>query len=183
MYDKLAFIGAGRMAQAMIYPLIKNGYQPEDRVAVFDVSTAAMKGLKKEFPGIQTSESITDAVSGADMIILAVKPQNINDAFFDQFATDKLRKDATLISILAGKPIKDFKPSGVKKIVRAMPNTPATIGEGMTVWSCTPNLKTEERDDIKKVLSLFGKAVSKFTAQGQGTAMPSNFVFDLFFLQ
>ncbi len=149
------------MAQAMIHPLIKNGYQPEDKVAVFDVSTAAMKGLKKEFPGIQTSESITDAIAGADMIILAVKPQNINDAFFDQFAADKLRKDATLISILAGKPIRDFRPSGVKKIVRAMPNTPATIGEGMTVWSCTPNLKAEERDDIKKVLSLFGKAVSE----------------------
>jgi len=159
MYDKLAFIGAGRMAQALIYPLIKNGYQPEDKVAVFDVSTAAMKSVKKEFPNIQTAESITDAVADADMIILAVKPQNINDAFFEEFSTDRLRKDATLISILAGKPIKDFKPSGVQKIVRAMPNTPATIGEGMTVWSCTPNLKAEERDDIKKVLSLFGKAV------------------------
>lgn len=147
------------MAQAMIHPLIKNGYQPEDKVAVFDVSTSAMKGLKKDFPSIQTTESITDAVADADMIILAVKPQNINDAFFEQFSSDRLRKDATLMSILAGKPIKEFKPSGVKKIVRAMPNTPATIGEGMTVWSCTPNLKSEERDDIKKVLSLFGKAI------------------------
>lgn len=160
MYDKVAFIGAGKMAQAMIHPLIKNGHQPEDKVAVFDVSTSTMKGLKKEFPNIQTAESIQDAVTEADMIILAVKPQNIKAEFFEQFPKDKLREDATLVSILAGKAIKDFVPSGVKKIVRAMPNTPATIGEGMTVWSCTPNLKAKERDYVKQVLSTFGKAVS-----------------------
>jgi pyrroline-5-carboxylate reductase len=161
MYDKVAFIGAGKMAQAIIHPLIKSGQQPADKVTIFDVSTATMKGLKKEFPDIVTAQSITDAVADADMIVLAVKPQNVNEDFFKLFPPEKMREDATLVSILAGTPIDAFRPSGVKKIVRAMPNTPAQIGKGMTVWCCTPNLKTSDRDQVKKVLSTFGKAVSK----------------------
>lgn len=161
MYDKLTFIGAGKMAQAMIHPIIKNGYQPEENVTIYDVSNATMKSLKKEFPNINCAQTITDAIADSDMIVLAVKPQNINEEFFKLFPKDRLREDATLVSILAGKGISEFVPSGIKKIVRAMPNTPAQIGEGMTVWSCTPNLKSEDRDQVKKVLSTFGKAVSK----------------------
>lgn len=170
MYEKLAFIGAGKMAEAMIHPLIKGGYQPEDKVAIFDVSTATMKKMQKEFPDIQAAQSMTDAIAGADMVVLAVKPQNVNDAFFAEFPKEELREDATLVSILAGTPIKEFEPSGLKKIVRAMPNTPATIGKGMTVWCCTPNLTVEERDQVKQVLSLFGKAVSS-----SGSDLPSMF--------
>lgn len=149
------------MAQAMIHPIIKNGYQPEENVTIYDVSNATMKSLKKEFPNINCAQTITDAIADSDMIVLAVKPQNINEEFFKLFPKDRLREDATLVSILAGKGISEFVPSGIKKIVRAMPNTPAQIGEGMTVWSCTPNLKSEDRDQVKKVLSTFGKAVSK----------------------
>jgi pyrroline-5-carboxylate reductase len=161
MVNKMAFIGAGKMAQAMIHPLIKDGHQPAEKVTVFDVSTATMKALKKEFPNIQTAESMTEAIADADMIVLAVKPQNINADFFKLFPKDRLQKDATLVSILAGIPMSEFEPSGIQKIVRAMPNTPAQIGEGMTVWCCTSSLKSDERDQVKKVLSTFGKAVSK----------------------
>ena len=158
LYDKLAFIGTGKMAQAMIAPLIKNGYQPEEKIAIYDVSTSAMKEVKKEFPNVQSAKSIADVVTDADLIVCAVKPQNINAGFWEQFP-DKLRDDATLLSILAGTPVKDFVPSGIRKIVRSMPNTPATIGQGMTVWCCTPNLTSEERDDIKQILCTFGKTV------------------------
>lgn len=158
MYDKVAFIGTGKMAQAMMYPLIKNGFQPEDQVGVYDVSTTAMKQVKKEFPKIQLAQSIADLVHDADLVVCAVKPQNITKAFWAQFP-EKIREGATFVSILAGKPIKDFKPSGYAKLVRSMPNTPATIGQGMTVWSCTPNLQSDERAQIKKVLSTFGKAI------------------------
>jgi pyrroline-5-carboxylate reductase len=161
MYDKITFLGAGKMAQAMIAPLIKKGYQPEAKVCVYDVSNSAMKSMKENFPSIQLAESITDAVSDSDLIVLAVKPQNINESFFAQFPKD-MREDTTLVSILAGKPISEFEPSGIKKICRAMPNTPATIGEGMTVWSCTPNLTSGERDHIKKIMGTFGKEVSAF---------------------
>jgi len=164
MYDKITFLGAGRMAHAMIAPLIKKGYQPEEKVCVYDVSNAAMTNMKEEFPNIQYAESITNAVRDSDLIVLAVKPQNINDAFFEQFPKD-MRKDSIMVSILAGKPISEFEPSGISKICRAMPNTPAMIGEGMTVWSCTPNLTSVERGQIKKIMGTFGKEVSR-SAEG-----------------
>jgi pyrroline-5-carboxylate reductase len=160
LYDKVAFIGTGKMAQAMLYPLIKNGYQPADKVAIYDVSTSAMKSVKTEFPEVQITQSIEEVVADADLVVCAVKPQNINTEFWAQFP-EKIREDATFVSILAGKPIKDFLPSRFPKIVRSMPNTPATIGQGMTVWSCTPNLTSDERDQINEVLSTFGKAVSR----------------------
>lgn len=160
MFDKVAFIGSGRMAQAMIEPLIKQGYQPADKVAIYDVSNESMQMVKSKFPDVQTTQSITEAVTDADLIVCAVKPQNITETFFNQFPKEKLREDTTFLSILAGIPVKEFMPSGVQKIVRAMPNTPATIGEGVTVWCCTPNLTSQERDGVQKVLGTFGDAVS-----------------------
>lgn len=158
------------MAQAMIDPLILNGYQQAEKVSVYDVSTKSMEELKHRFPDIQTSESIGQAVHEAECIVLAVKPQNINASFWDEFPQSKtenkdndsrfnLREDATLVSILAGTPVKDFAPSGISKIVRSMPNTPSTIGKGMTVWCCTTNLTTCDRNSISKLLNTFGKAI------------------------
>ena len=158
LYDKIAFIGTGKMAQAMLSPLIKNGYQPEEKIAVYDVSTKSVKEVKKQFPNLQTANSIEELVTDADLIVCAVKPQNINEAFWARFP-NKLRDDATFLSILAGTPITAFEPSGIKKIVRSMPNTPATIGQGVTVWCCTPELTSEERVNMKQVLCTFGKTV------------------------
>ena len=124
IFDKITFIGTGKMAQAMIDPLISKGYQPAKKVSVYDLSTKSMNDLKSRFPDIQTSESIAEAVHDADCIVLAVKPQNLNQSFWDEFpssdddSTFKLRKDVSLVSILAGTPVKDFAPSGISKIVR-----------------------------------------------------------------
>ena len=125
VFDKLTFIGTGKMAQAMIDPLITNGYQPAEKVTVYDVSTKSMEDIQSRFPNIKTSESIAEAVHDAECIVLAVKPQNISEAFWKEFpgiegngSEFNLREDATLVSILAGTPVKDFAPSGISKIVR-----------------------------------------------------------------
>ena len=113
IFDKITFIGTGKMAQAMIDPLITNGFRPAEKVSVYDVSTKSMEDIESRFPGIQTSESIGEAVHEAECIVLAVKPQNINESFWNQFPSSKtdseddgssfnLREDATLVSILAG---------------------------------------------------------------------------------
>jgi len=158
MYNKIAIIGAGKMSQAMLSPLVLNGMQPVQNISIFDVSTSAMKNVQKRFPGIQTAQSIADAAGDADLVILGVKPQNINKSFFEQFPTT-IGEDATLLSILAGTQIEDLKPSKYPKIVRSMPNTPAQIGQGISVWSCTPNLSANDRSKVKEVLGTFGKAV------------------------
>merc|ERR1740133_285764 len=157
------------MAQSMIDPLIKNGFQPASKVSIYDVSAKSMQEMKTRYPDIQTTESLAEAVHEADCIVLAVKPQNVNESFWNQFPSKdsddvkkdnyRLRDDATLVSILAGTPVKDFVPSGISKIVRSMPNTPSMIGEGMTVWCCTSSLATGDRQSVSKLLHTFGKAI------------------------
>lgn len=166
LFDKITFIGTGKMAQAMIDPLITNGFQPAEKVSVYDVSTKSMEHMKSKFPDIQTSETIGEAVHDAECIVLAVKPQNVNESFWAEFPSSdndgsefRLREDATLLSILAGTPVKDFAPSGISKIVRSMPNTPSMIGQGMTVWCCTQSLTTCDRNAVSKLLNSFGKAI------------------------
>ena len=58
-YDKVAFIGAGKMAQAMIKPLINTKIQSEEKIAIYDVSTSTTKSVTKEFPKIQVAQSIS----------------------------------------------------------------------------------------------------------------------------
>jgi len=71
-----------------------------------------------------------------------------------------LNEDATLLSVIAGKPISSYvNGTGLKKIARSMPNTPAQIGRGMTVWSCTGAVDTDEKVLLKEVLSSFGKEI------------------------
>jgi pyrroline-5-carboxylate reductase len=156
IYDKVAFIGAGKIAQALMSPLIKTGIQPASKIAVFDVSNSTLSKVKKQFEGIQTAQTLGDVVTDANIIICCVKPQNLTPSFFEQVTTNK---DATLLSVIAGKPIRTFLDGGFIKVARSMPNTPATIGRGMTVWSCTDNVSTDEREKIKTILSSFGKSV------------------------
>lgn len=155
LYSKIAFIGAGKMAQACISPLISSGLQPASKISVFDVSTSTLAKVQKEY-GIQTAQTLGELVEDADIIICAVKPQNLTPQFF---AETSANPNATLLSVVAGKPIKAFRDGGFQKVARSMPNTPAQIGRGMTVWSCTENISTTERDKIQKILGAMGKTV------------------------
>lgn len=160
LYDKVAFVGAGKMAQSMISPLIKTGIQPASKISVFDVSTSTLSKLKKQYNDIETAKTLTELVEDADLVVCCVKPQNLTPNFFQQVA---INKDATLLTVIAGKPIQTYLDGGFTKVARSMPNTPAQIGRGMTVWSCTENISTDEREKIKTILSSFGKSVRAMT--------------------
>jgi hypothetical protein len=158
VFDKIACIGTGKMAQAVIEPMIKKGVQSAENFSVFDVSPKTMEQVHQKL-GVKTADSIPELVSGADLVICAVKPQNLTPAFFQELRKSDIRQNAILLSVIAGKSSSVFTQGGFEKVVRSMPNTPATIGEGMTVWSCTPNLTVDERKKIRQVLSSCGKSV------------------------
>lgn len=159
VYDKMTFIGAGKMAQALISPLVNTSIQPEQNIAIYDVSVSTMKDINKDYPNIQLCKSIPDAVENSDLIIMAVKPQNVCKVY-EEMAKVDIRDDATILSIIAGKPISSFvNGTGIQKVARSMPNTPAQIGQGVTVWSCTSTIELEERERIDKVLCSFGKSI------------------------
>ena len=128
-FNKIAFLGAGKMAQAFISPLISKGLQPAGKVSIFDVSVNQMKQVAAKFPGIVMAQSIPDLINDADFVVCAVKPQNINTGLFQELHKAKnIPENATFLSIAAGVPIETFLNTGYKKIVRSMPNTPAMIG-------------------------------------------------------
>lgn len=105
VYERITFIGAGKMAQALINPLIKTGVQPAENITIYDVSKSTMKSISDEYQGkIGTSSSIQNAVEGADLIVMAVKPQNVCKVYAE-IKKAQIREDCTLLSVIAGKPV------------------------------------------------------------------------------
>jgi pyrroline-5-carboxylate reductase len=166
IFNKIACIGTGTICSALVEPMIRTGLQPADHFCMYDVDIRALKATATRFPGVQTASSLAQAIDAADVILLAVKPQNLTPAFFAEFRqphvglhTIETLDKAILLSVVAGKPMDCFLNAGFKKVVRSMPNTPATIGEGMTVWSATNNLNLLERGKIDAMLSSCGSSV------------------------
>jgi pyrroline-5-carboxylate reductase len=159
VFGKVACLGSGKMASAILAPMVRQGVQPAQDITIFDVNLGIAERLASDY-GLGLADNIPDLVKDADLVILAVKPQNLNPAFWNELQKSQINDEAICLSIIAGKPIDCYRNGGFEKIVRSMPNTPATIGEGMTVWSSTPNLNKEERKKIRSILSCFGKSVS-----------------------
>jgi pyrroline-5-carboxylate reductase len=157
MFPKIACIGAGMMAQALVEPMVTGNVQPASGFTVYDVNVDTMERLSQTH-GVKTAGSIQECVQDAALVICAVKPQNLTPSFFEEMAKGASH-DSILLSVIAGKSMKVFTEGGFVKIVRSMPNTPASIGQGMTVWSATENLNAEEREKIRTVLTSCGKSV------------------------
>ena len=133
LFDKVAFLRTAKMAQAVIDPIINTGLQPAEKVSIFDVSVPQMKLVKAKHPGIVMADSIAELVDGADLVVCAVKPQNINEGLCNEFRKANIPENATFLSVIAGLPLETYYATGYKKIVRSMPNTPAMIGKSVTV--------------------------------------------------
>lgn len=125
----IAIIGAGNMGSSLIGGLIKNGH-PVDKLVATDPSAEKRQHLQQTF-GIQTAEDNKSAISNADVIIFAVKPQ-----MFETVATELksiiAQQNQLIVSIAAGVRAESIETwlGGHAAVVRVMPNTPALIGAG-----------------------------------------------------
>ena len=127
-YGRIGFIGGGNMGEAFVKGLIKGGY-PAEEIIVSDPSESRCKFLRERYNINTTGENI-EVVRGCEVIVLAIKPQIVDavvSTFAPEFTADKL-----LISILAGVATTTLEEilGGSPRVVRAMPNTPALVGEG-----------------------------------------------------
>lgn len=154
---KIGFIGLGNMAQAMIGGILKNCLAaPEDILG--SAKTAATEQAMKERYGIHTTGDNQKTAQEADLLFLAVKPQ-----FFEEVIAQIRDLDfsgKTVVSIAPGKSLAWLKEQFGAQLsfVRAMPNTPALVGEGCTA-ACFASCVTEkQRDSVMAVLNSFGKA-------------------------
>lgn len=163
---KIAFIGGGNMASAIIGGITASGLYEKEEIFVFDINEKTVEKYINE--GIDASTEI-EGVMAADMIMLCVKP------FVMPEVLKKLRskrgdlKDKIFVSIAAGVSVSDIKIhiGFDAKVVRVMPNTPALIGEGMSVLvsNCYP--ATEEE---------FSKVKAIFDSVGKTLVMPENMI-------
>jgi pyrroline-5-carboxylate reductase len=151
----IAFIGAGAMGEAMISSLLNSHTVEAKAITASDPAKERTKDLESRF-GIGTTTGNLAAARNAQIVILSVKPQMLRFVFRD--VGGKLRKDALVLSIVAGARI-DSMAQGLKhsSIVRSMPNTPAQVAEGMTVWTANPGVTPAQREQAQAILRAFGK--------------------------
>ncbi|WP_277187292.1 pyrroline-5-carboxylate reductase [Caballeronia sp. BR00000012568055] len=153
---KIAFIGGGNMAAALIGGLIKRGTLAADIYAI-DINDEARARTAKQF-GIATGASIDAKLSEFDAVVIAVKPQVLKSAA--EALAPHLTKQ-TIISIAAGIRASDLSRwlNGYTQIVRTMPNTPALIGMGVTGLAALPGVSDDAKALASQVLEAVGEAV------------------------
>jgi pyrroline-5-carboxylate reductase len=154
---RIAFVGGGNMGEAMIRGVLDRGTARAGDIRASDVSKARRSYLVQKY-GVAATDSNTAVVEKADVIILAVKPVSLPKVMGD--LKGSLKPGQTVISIAAGVTLgKLCQGLARKSVVRAMPNTPAQIGEGMTVWTATPEATKKDRKRTSLVLEALGKQV------------------------
>jgi pyrroline-5-carboxylate reductase len=154
---KIAFIGGGNMGEAMLAALLeKKLCRPAD-IAVSDISESRRQYLKEHY-GITVTAVNREAIDGRDLIVLAVKPQNIQEVLAD--LKGLLKSDQLILSIAAGVKIGTISQgAGHRKVVRAMPNTPAQIGLGISGWTATREVTQKQREAARSILGAMGKEI------------------------
>ncbi len=152
---KLAFIGAGRMASAVVDGLLAQGaYLPGD-IACFTASGASAAALAQR-TGIRQAPSLEACLDDADIVIIAFKPQHLASAD-PKLAT--LTAGKLVLSVLAAKTLARLRQvfPRARVIVRSMPNTPAAIGAGITGWCADTVLSPEDRKNLTTLLQAIGR--------------------------
>lgn len=156
--SRLAFIGAGNMASAIIGGLIRQGF-PAERISAADPSEAALARLA-ETCGIRTSTDNTETLNGADTVLLAVKPQVMKQVLAPLSGLLQQEKPL-IISIAAGIRIDSLShwAGADLPIVRCMPNTPALIGQGMTALYANNAVSPAQHQRAEAILAAVGRTL------------------------
>jgi pyrroline-5-carboxylate reductase len=131
---KLAFLGGGKMAEAIIKGLLAAGWAAAEEMVVSDIDRSRLEALAREYR-VNTSVSNREAASEAEVVLLAVKPQNVEEVMEE--VAETLRPGQVLISIAMGKSTAFLESlaTGETAVVRVMPNNPAMVGRAVSVIS------------------------------------------------
>jgi pyrroline-5-carboxylate reductase len=151
----IATIGSGVMAEAMIAGLLRAKLVTPEQVIASHPRHERRDELVRTY-GVRTVEANAAAVEAADVIVLAIKPQMLRRV--GRELAGSVREEQLVISIIAGASTKALA-SGLRhrQIVRSMPNTPAQLGRGMTVWYATPEVTDTQRDQARVLLGALGE--------------------------
>jgi len=154
---KIAFIGGGVMAEAILGGILDSGVAAPDDIRVGEPVEQRRDSLVAAY-GVTADSDNLAAIDGADVVILSTKPQHLGEAM-DSIAVG-VRDGQVVVSIAAGATL-DTLRNGLRHgaLVRVMPNTPAQIREGMTVWTASGQVSDEHKAAIRRILASFGEEV------------------------
>ena len=153
----IATIGSGVMAEAMIAGLLR-GAQVEPENIIASHPRADRRSELVSSYGIRSVEDNGAAIEHADVIVLAIKPQMLARVGRELRPLMAQRSSSPLvISIIAGATTRALATAlGHRQIVRSMPNTPAQLGRGMTVWYATPEVSDTQKEQARVLLGSLG---------------------------
>ena len=153
----VGFIGSGVMAEAIIAALLRQQVVEPENVIASDVQATRGAQLTAQY-GIRATTSNLEAVQAANILILSIKPQVVDKVLAELHG--QTAHIPLIISIIAGAPIQRLADGLANPhIIRTMPNTPAQIGQGMTVWTAAGMVAEEERVRAGTILRSFGQDV------------------------
>lgn len=153
---KLTVIGAGNMGGAIANGIVKNGVLNAAEVTVSNPFEEQLKAFSEQ--GMNTSLSNTDAVKTADVVIFAVKP-NIYPVVLSELSKMSGLENKVFVTIAPGISIASVKEQlGFDaKVIRVMPNTPAMVGEGMTVMCSAAPVSDDEFNNVRALFDAVGE--------------------------
>lgn len=154
---KLAFIGGGAMGEAMLSCVLAKKLALPADVLVSDVSEPILKQLKDRH-AVRVTTDNRIAAKGADVILLAVKPQHLGPVLAE--LNGALAASQLLLSIVAGASISTLSQgSAHDRVVRVMPNIAARVGEAVSLWTAMPQVSQAQRDTARSLLLAFGAEI------------------------
>lgn len=153
--NRVAFIGAGVMGGTMIEGMIEQKLVTPQQIIAADPHEPRGKELVEKL-GIHYTPSNTEAVENADVLVLSVKPQQLERALHE--IRGRADSIPLVLSIVAGIRIRSIAQDvHNSRIVRAMPNTPGQIGEGISVWTATYEVLDEHKRQAQAILGALGE--------------------------
>ena len=153
----IALIGPGAMGEAIIAGLLREGVTLPDRIQAAGPRPERGLELKTRY-GIQVFTDNLSAARPADVVILAVKPQKLQRVLVG--LKGQIQPSALVLSIVAGASIQTLQDGlNHATVVRAMPNTPAQIGAGITVWTASPSTSPEQVELARQILCALGQEI------------------------
>jgi pyrroline-5-carboxylate reductase len=153
----LSFIGSGVMAEAMINGILNEGLTDPGHIIASDPREERGQQLTERY-GVRASTNNREAAEGTQIVVLSVKPQVLPVVL--EGLRGAITADGVVLSIVAGARIAAIADGlGHEAIVRVMPNTPAQIGQGMSVWTATGAVREEQLLQAQSILGALGEEI------------------------
>ncbi len=153
----IGFIGSGTMAEAMIKGLLRGKLLNPEQILAAEPREERCAELEVRY-GVRWTLDNRQAAQEADLLVLSIKPQVLDTVLPELLGNT--RPSALVLSILAGVRINQISSGlGNPRVVRAMPNTPAQIGQGITVWTATDSVPEDQRSQAQAILGALGEEV------------------------